>query len=74
MVVGKGEDADRDKGGPAKKPPEAALKEPEKFIRIRKPGTSLVQWLRLLQGVQVQSLVGELRSHMPGKKKKKKKK
>ena len=32
-------------------------------------GTSLVvQWLRILlpmQGMQVQSLVGELRSHMP---------
>ena len=43
-----------------------------KLILI-KSGTSLaVQWLRLrlsLQGVRVQSLVGELRSHMPQAKK-----
>jgi len=40
-------------------------------------GTSLaVQWLRLclpIQGLQVQSLAGELRSHMPHGQKKKKK-
>ena len=39
-------------------------------------GTSLVaQWLRLhlpMQGDQAQSLVGDLRSHMPHRKKKKK--
>ena len=40
----------------------------QRAIKIGQIGTSLVQWLRLclpMQGVQVQSLVGELRSHVP---------
>ena len=44
-------------------------KTPQKILTKKYDGTSLVvQWLRFslpLQGVQVRSLVGELRSHMP---------